>query len=82
MSTEYNELDRRVRKVETDFAGHDGRSAEFWDTQTRTNTATLRGLEKISGRADVLEKKFSWMWGLAAGATGLLATVATAMRIF
>lgn len=33
--------------METDFANHEGRSATFWDDQSRTNTATLNGLEKL-----------------------------------
>jgi hypothetical protein len=87
MSPTEQDLDRRVRKVETDFAGHDARSAVFWETQQATNTATLEvhqalhtRISKEAERQDVTEKKFSWIWGVAAGATGLLATAATAYR--
>lgn len=78
----YRELDARVREVETDFAEHEGRSAVFWEDQHRTNTATLTGMEKLADRTDAVEKRFSWVWGVAAGVTGLIATVAAASKLY
>jgi hypothetical protein len=75
MPAEYNRLDTRVREIETDFAKHEGRNAAFWEDQSRTNTATLYGLEKLVSRTDTIEKKFSWVWGAAAGVTGLIGIV-------
>ncbi len=87
-ASEHAEIDRRLRGVERDFAEHDGRSATFWEDQTRTNTATLRNTEKLherisaeSQRTDTLEKKFSWVWGVAAGVTGLLAAGAAIAKV-
>ncbi len=88
MPTDYKDLDTRVREVEIDFANHEGRSATFWEDQSRTNTATLTGLEKLhtristeSTRIDIVERKFSWVWGVTAGITGLIAVAAAANRL-